>query len=186
MCCWRTGAISCPRRWASRFIPPPDRRSIGWDLQSPLFANLFEQSQEPFRERGGDGAAGASPAAFWRVAEQLGKLADGNIIMRGTFQGRAAMGRFTPCAADLPLRGVVKPRTATVLDGADGLAGWPWSDSGKFTLRRRATIPGRICSIPVAGPDHGMEGVTLDVTTPTKAVINARAVMSGDVPRLVF
>jgi hypothetical protein len=58
-------------------------------------------------------------------------------------------------------------------------------DSGQFKLET-SYDPGANLLIRVRGADRGMAKVALDVTTPTKAVINTRAVMSGDVPRWYF
>jgi hypothetical protein len=151
---------------------------VDWvDLQSPLFANLFD-NQEPFR--------GVVVTGHWKAAggRALGKLADGSVILAESAAAGGGSGEIftvltSPSAAwsNLGATVLLVPLASRMALG----------DSGQFKLET-SYDPGANLLIRVRGADRGMAGVSLDVTTPppAKAVINTRAVMSGDVPRWYF
>jgi hypothetical protein len=147
---------------------------IDWvDLQSPLFANLFD-NQEPFR--------GVVVTGRWGLAggggRALAKLADGSVVLMQHAEGGGIYTLLTSPGAGWSNLGA----TVLLVPLASRMA---LGDSGNMRLET-SYEPGANLLIKVKGADRAMAAVALDVTTPAKAVHHTAAVMSGDVPRWYF
>ncbi len=152
--------------------------TIDWvDLSADIFANLYD-NQEPFRSViiTGRWALQANQAQH---GHPISKLADGSLLITQQSGPGSATGEIytvlsSPSAAwsNLGSTSLLVPMASRMALG----------DSGHIK-NETSFEPGQnmLIAVPTASA-----GLTLDITTPAKQILNVRSIMSGDVPRWYF
>ena len=159
---------------------------LDWvDLRSGLFMNLFD-SQDPFRN--------ALITGRWSLADSgatavrpLAKLADGSpIFLQHALTGTAETGRIytlltTPAADWSNLGGTV---LLVPIASRMALGDFQESPGGTTAFDTGQIVPLRLPVLDAAAP-AAWRNLTLDVTTPSQAVINVKP-SAGNAPQWLF